>query len=82
MNVLKTLSIHICICMYVVVKTREFSENKVLNIVNVELKQLKLHLLPHVVTVCFTYVYVLHICMYVYIYIYVMYKCFRVLDYL
>ena len=31
------------------------SEDKVLNIVNVELSQLKLHLLPHVVTLRFTY---------------------------
>ena len=41
------------IYIYIVVKTREFSENKVLNIVNVE--QLRLHLLSHVVTLCFTY---------------------------
>ena len=39
------------ICMYIVVTTKEFSENKVLNIVS----QLKLHLLPHVVALCFTY---------------------------
>ena len=38
-----------------VAKTREFIENKVLNIVDVELKQLKLYLLLHVVTLCFTY---------------------------
>ena len=37
------------------VKTREFSKNKVLNIVNVQLRQLRLHLLLHVVTLCFTY---------------------------
>ena len=47
------LYIGLYICM--VVKTREFSENKVLNIVNVELKKLKLHLLPHGVTLSFTY---------------------------
>ena len=41
------------IYIYIVVTTKEFSENKVLN--NVELLQLKLHLLPHVVTLCFTY---------------------------
>ena len=40
-------SIYIYI-VYVVVTTKELSENKVLNIVNVELYQLKLHLLPHV----------------------------------
>ena len=34
---------------------KQFSENKMLNIVNVELSQLKLHLLLHVVTLCFTY---------------------------
>ena len=47
------MSFVLCIYIYVYIsssKTREFSENKVLNIVNVELKQLKLHLLPHVVT--------------------------------
>ena len=33
----------------------EFRENKVLNIVSVELQQLYLHLLPHVATLCFTY---------------------------
>ena len=38
---------------YIVVTTKEFNENKVLNIVNEE--QLKLHLLPHGVTLCFTY---------------------------
>ena len=38
-----------------VFKTREFSKNKVFNIVNVELWQLKIHLLLHVVTLCFTY---------------------------
>ena len=37
---------------YIVAKTREFSENNVFNIVNVEQKQLKL--LPHVVTLCFS----------------------------
>ena len=40
---------------YVVAKTRKFSENKVLNIVNVELIQLQLHLLPYGVTLCFSY---------------------------
>ena len=40
---------------YIVVKTWEFSKNKVLNIVNVGLSQLRLHLLLHVVTLCFTY---------------------------
>ena len=40
---------------YILPMTREFSENKVRNIVNVELKQIRLHLLPHVVTLCFTY---------------------------
>ena len=34
---------------------RELDENKVLNIVDVELLQSKLHLLLHVVTLCFTY---------------------------
>ena len=48
-----TIFIHIYI--YIVVTTKEFSENKVLNIANVELLQLMLHLLPHVVTLCFTY---------------------------
>ena len=42
--------------MYIVVMTREFSENEVLIIVNVELKLLRLHLLQHVVTLCFAYV--------------------------
>ena len=37
-------------CRYIVVKAREFSKIKVLNIVEVELKQLRLHLLPHGVT--------------------------------
>ena len=45
----------LCIYIYVVATTKEFSENKVLNIANVELLQLKLHLLPHVVTLCFIY---------------------------
>ena len=40
--------------MYIVVKTREFSKNNI-NIINIELKQLKLHLLPHGVTLCITY---------------------------
>ena len=40
---------HLPMYVYIVVTTKEFSENKVLNIVNVELWQLKLHLLPHVV---------------------------------
>ena len=35
--------------MYIVVKTREFSKNKVLNAVDVQLKQLNLHLLLQVV---------------------------------
>ena len=48
-------TIYIYIYIYIVVYTREFSEDKVLNIVNVELWQLNLHLLPHVVTLCFTY---------------------------
>ena len=46
---------HIYICIYIVVTMKQFSENKVLNIVNVELYQLKLHLLLHAVTLCFTY---------------------------
>ena len=40
---------------YIVAKTKEFSKDKVLNIANVELLNLKLHLLLHVVTLCFTY---------------------------
>ena len=40
---------------HVIVMTRGFSKNKVLNIVNVELKGLKLQLIPHFVTLCFTY---------------------------
>ena len=40
---------------YIVAKMREFSENKLHNIVKVELKQLRLQLLPHVVTLCLTY---------------------------
>ena len=40
---------------YIVIKMKESSEDKVLNIAHAELKQLKLHLLPHVVTPCFTY---------------------------
>ena len=47
--------IYIYIYIYIVVTTKEFSENKVLNIVNVELLQLRLHLLLHVVTLCYTY---------------------------
>ena len=43
------------IYIYIVDKKREFSENKVLNIVSVELKQLKVRLLPQGVTLCFTY---------------------------
>ena len=46
---------YILVYIYTVVATKEFSENKVLIIVNVELYQSKLHLLPHVVTLCFTY---------------------------
>ena len=57
------MCMYVCICVYVcmhiyiyiVVTTKEFSENKVLNIVNGELLQLKLHLLPHVAKLCFTY---------------------------
>ena len=45
---------HICI-IYIVVKTIEFGKDKVLNIVNVELLQLGLHILLHIVTLCFTY---------------------------
>ena len=41
--------------MYIVVKTREFSENTLLNIDNVELRQSRLHLLLHRVTLCFKY---------------------------
>ena len=41
--------------MYIVDKTREFSESKVTNIVDVELKQLWLNLLPHGATLCLTY---------------------------
>ena len=41
------INIYIYVC--IVVKTREFSENKVLNVANVELLQLMLHLLLHVV---------------------------------
>ena len=39
---------------YIVAKTREFSENNVLYIAKVELCQLKLHIVPHVVALCFT----------------------------
>ena len=46
---------YIYIYIYIVVTTNEFCENKVLSIVNVELWQLKLHLLPPVVTLCLTY---------------------------
>ena len=35
--------------------TCEFSENKVLDTIVEKLKQLMLHLLPHGVTLCFTY---------------------------
>ena len=49
--------IYICLCtyIYIVVMMREFSKNKVLNIVSVELRQLELHLLLFSVTLCFTY---------------------------
>ena len=40
---------------FIVVKMREFNENKALNIVSLELRQLLLHLLPHGMTLCFTY---------------------------
>ena len=41
---------------YILVIGRKFIENNVLNTVNIELsKQLRLHLLPHGVTLCFTY---------------------------
>ena len=43
------------IYIYTVAKMREFCKNKVLNVVNVELKQSKFNLLPHGVTQCFTY---------------------------
>ena len=42
--------LYIYIYIYIVVKMIEFSENKVLNIVDVELWQLMLHLLLHIVT--------------------------------
>ena len=54
-NTRNNKQIYIHIYIYIVDKTREISENKVLNIVNVELLQLRLHLLLHVVTLCFTY---------------------------
>ena len=60
------------IYIYIVVKTSELSGNKVFNTVNVELKQLKLHLL-RTVTLCFTYadddddIQTLHIHIYVYV---------------
>ena len=63
--------IYIYVCIYIVVKTREFSENKVHNIVYIELWQLWLHLHPHVVNMCFTYAdddYI-YICMYISIYL-------------
>ena len=37
------LYIYIYIYIYIIVQTREFSEDRVLNIVNVELQQVKLH---------------------------------------
>ena len=38
---------------YIVAKTREFGENNVLYIENVDLCQFKLHIVPHVVALCF-----------------------------
>ena len=47
--------IYIYIYTYIVVTTKVFSENKVLNIAKIELLQLWLHLLPHVVTLYLTF---------------------------
>ena len=45
-----------CLCIYIVVEMMKFNRNKVLIIMDVELsKQLRLHLLLHGVTLCFTY---------------------------
>ena len=46
---------NIYICIYIVVMTREISDNIVLNIVDVEPKQFRFHLLLHGVTLCITY---------------------------
>ena len=50
---IEATSCYVCIHVYTIVKMREFSKDKVLNVMNIELKQL--HLRPHSVTLCFTY---------------------------